>query len=486
MQVPTALPSLVFAILSLAHTPLATQSVSAPKKQLPVAGGELFRVAGHPAFLIRPEQGTDAPVPWVWYAPTLPRLPGKAETKMFEQFLAAGIAIAGVDVGESYGSPSGRAVYTALYEELVKKRGMAKRACLLARSRGGLMLYNWAAEHPRAVACLAGIYPVCDLASWPGLEKASPAFGMTEMELATALRAHNPIDRLVPLARAGVPIFHLHGDKDRVVPLAQNSSELWKRYQKLGGTMVLEIPEGRGHDMWRGWFESSDLIAFVVAHARAARSNATTRGVVDAGDDRRPPDALQLVGPEGSKLVPENDEIECKWAFEDGVLTASPKWDSVVTPKAYRDFRMHVEFNVNEAEDTNPEGKGNSGVYLQMRYELQILDSHGISAEDYKASDCGSLYRLKKPDLLVSRKAGVWQSYDIVFRAARFDGDKKIANARITAYQNGSLIHDDFEIPRKTGAGEKEGPGARPVKLQGHHNEVRFRNVWIQELNLDG
>jgi hypothetical protein len=147
---------------------------------------------------------------------------------------------------------------------------------------------------------------------------------------------------------------------------------------------------------------------------------------------------------------------------------------------------MHVEFNVNEVKDVkDPEANGNSGIYIQQRYELQIHNSYGISEADYKHSFCGSIYRQKKPDKLVCKKAGEWQTYEIVFRAARFDGDKKIENARITVYQNGELIHDDYSIIAKTGVGEKEGPDARPIKLQGHHNPVRFRNVWIQKLKLD-
>lgn len=218
----------------------------------------------------------------------------------------------------------------------------------------------------------------------------------------------------------------------------------------------------------------------------AAADPGTTRGVIDIKNLARPAAATQLVGPNGSGLIPETEKPSL-WVFKDGVLTASPKWDSMLTKEAYRDFRMHVEFNVNEGEDaTNPEGNGNSGVYIQQRYELQILNSFGVAAEDYKASYCGSLYKLKKPDLLVSKKAGEWQSYDIVFRAARFEGDQKTENARITVYQNKQLIHDDFPIPRKTGAGKKEGPEPRPIKLQGHHNPVSFRNVWIQKLDLSG
>jgi hypothetical protein len=219
----------------------------------------------------------------------------------------------------------------------------------------------------------------------------------------------------------------------------------------------------------------------------AAADPGTTRGIIDINHPERPTDAIQLVGPKGYELVPEEPGKPTKWVFQDGVLTASPVWDSVVTKDPYRDFRMHVEFNVNEVKDAkDPETNGNSGIYIQQRYEIQILNSFGVSEDDYKPSYCGSLYRLKKPDQLVNKKPGEWQSFDIVFRAARFEGDKKTENARITVYQNQQLIHDDFAIPHKTGVGQKEGPEPRPVKLQGHHNPVRFRNVWIQKLTLDG
>ncbi len=207
----------------------------------------------------------------------------------------------------------------------------------------------------------------------------------------------------------------------------------------------------------------------------------TTSGIIDF---KRPADAVQLVGESGSQLIPEKGN-ESRWTFNDGVLTASPKWDSVITPGAYQDFRMHVEFNVNDAGDGPREKNGNSGVYIQQRYELQILNSYGVPQAEYKTNDCGSIYGMKKPDKLVGKPAGQWQSFDIAFRAARFDGQKKVENARITVYQNGELIHDDYALPRKTGAGKREEPTARPIKFQGHHNQVGFRNVWIQELSLD-
>ncbi len=234
---------------------------------------------------------------------------------------------------------------------------------------------------------------------------------------------------------------------------------------------------------WARFFRGvgSVLILAVPSFADEA-DGVSTKGILD---DKKPKDALQLVGEKGHLFVPESEKVKSQWVFKDGILTASPKWDSVVTPGAYSDFRMHLEFNVNSVPDVDAEKNGNSGVYIQHRYELQILNSHGVAPEDYKASYAGSLYRQKKPDKLVSRPAGEWQSYEIVFRAARFEGEKKTENARISVKHNGVLIHDDYALTNKTGAGKKEGPEPFPIKLQGHHNPVKFRNVWIQRLKLE-
>jgi len=258
-----------FASLFLSILFLGVLRLGAVEKRLPMKG-EVFAMEGRPAFLILPEKSKEGPIPWVWYAPTLRGLPGGAEKWMFERFLKAGIAIAGVDVGESYGSPKGRALYSALHEHLVTKRGLAKQACLLARSRGGLMLYCWAAENPDKVRCITGIYPVCNIASYPGLKRACGAYGLTVEELETELAKHNPIDRLAPLAKAKVPIFHIHGDKDGTVPLDQNSAIIKERYDKLGGPMTLEVVPGQGHNMWSGWFQSQNLVDFLIKHATQA------------------------------------------------------------------------------------------------------------------------------------------------------------------------------------------------------------------------
>lgn len=235
-------------------------------KGLPLPGDSIT-VAGNTAFLIPSDAAASAKSkPWVWYAPTLPGLPAAEERWMFERFLAAGIAIAGIDVGESYGSPDGRKLYTALHSEMVR-RGYSTKPVLLGRSRGGLMTLSWAAENPDKVGGFAGIYPVCNVASYPGIANAAGAYGMTPAELQSRLAEHNPIDRLAPLAKAKVPLFAIHGDVDTVVPLEANSGLVKERYTALGGSMELIVPKGQGHNYWPGFFQCEELVTFVKAHA---------------------------------------------------------------------------------------------------------------------------------------------------------------------------------------------------------------------------
>ena len=186
---------------------------------------------------------------------------------MFQKFQDVGIAVAGIDIGESFGSPTGRKLFTAFYQEMTAVRGYSAKPVLLGRSRGGLMTLCWAAENPEKVAAWAGIYPVSNIASYPGIGKAAGAYCMTEQELTAHLTEHNPIDRLAPLAKARVPLFAIHGDTDKLVPLEANSKLLEQRYTALGGSMQLIVPPGQGHNMWNGFFQNQDLVDFVKSHA---------------------------------------------------------------------------------------------------------------------------------------------------------------------------------------------------------------------------
>ncbi|MHB8902845.1 MAG: alpha/beta hydrolase family protein, partial [Thermoguttaceae bacterium] len=224
---------------------------------------------GHKAFLVKPAQSrTDGKKPWIWYAPTLAdpggswNLPGLRHVQAIQPALDAGCYFAGIDVGESFGSPAGRETFTAFHRFLVDRLGLDPKAILFPVSRGGLMHYNWAAEHPGAVRCIGAIYPVCNLESYPGLERTAKTYGMSVDGLQSELSRHNPVDRLAPLAANRVPLFHLHGDQDVVVPLAPNSGLVASRYRELGGPVELVVVPGRGHEVVPEFWQNPRLARF--------------------------------------------------------------------------------------------------------------------------------------------------------------------------------------------------------------------------------
>jgi hypothetical protein len=256
----------------IAIAPLAqANAVAKPVKEL-ILPGESFVVAGRPAFILTPPKDKwHNPRPWIFYAPTLPGLPDLHEKWMHEQFLAAGVAVAGIDVGEAYGGPQGRALFTALYRELTENRGFAARPCLLGRSRGGLLVTSWAAENPDRIAGLAGIYPVFDLRSYPGLDKAASAYDLTPAQLEARLGELNPIERVGVLARRRIPAIFIHGDEDRVVPLERNSAAFVARYRAAGAAdaVTLITAKGQGHNYWEGFFHCQKLVDFAIERARS-------------------------------------------------------------------------------------------------------------------------------------------------------------------------------------------------------------------------
>lgn len=147
------------------------------------------------------------------------------------------------------------------------------------------------------------------------------------------------------------------------------------------------------------------------------------------------------------------------------------------TKDSYGDFRMHAEFCLPFKPLGRGQDRGNSGFYLQGRYELQVLDSFGLEGVE---NECGALYKTRRPDVNMCLPPLAWQTYDIDFRMPRFDNQgKKISNMQITVWQNGVLIHNHAQIPDKTGAGAKEGPQPLPTKLQDHGNPVLYRNIWL-------
>lgn len=232
---------------------------------------EIFELEGHKAVLYaapKPAEGK----PWLWYAPTLNGGVSFAGRKMyFEAFMKAGISLAGFDLGEVRGSPASTAKFTLFYEEMVK-RGYSKKPILLGQSRGGMMTLAWAFRNPDKVKAWVGIYPVCNLASWP-LQRSEAAtladFGMKKEELIAKLPEFNPIDNLKGLLANKVPMFAVHGDSDVVVPYDDNTKLLKERYEAGGGQISVKIIPGEGHKVGPSFFECQELIDFVLKQTTA-------------------------------------------------------------------------------------------------------------------------------------------------------------------------------------------------------------------------
>jgi hypothetical protein len=152
----------------------------------------------------------------------------------------------------------------------------------------------------------------------------------------------------------------------------------------------------------------------------------------------------------------------------------------VKSKQSFGDAHLHVEFRTPFMPSARGQGRGNSGVYLQDRYECQVLDSFGLKGENNEA---GGIYSVSKPLLNMCFPPLSWQTYDIDFESARFDENgTKTKNAVMTVRLNGVLVQDHVEVPRATAAaGRKEGPEPGPIQLQNHGNPVFFRNIWIVE-----
>ncbi len=153
------------------------------------------------------------------------------------------------------------------------------------------------------------------------------------------------------------------------------------------------------------------------------------------------------------------------------------------TKTAYQDFRLHVEFRLpNLPPDVTGQDRANSGVYLQDRYELQILDSYGDT--ELADNEAASIYSRKAADVNAALPPETWQSYDIVFHAARYDdAGNKTADARVSVKWNGRTVHDDVALASPTGGGAPETAAAGAIRLQDHGNKVQFRNIWIEPLS---
>lgn len=229
-----------------------------------------FKVDGKPVVVVTPDK-TAPGRPWIWHGEFFGHKPDPDIA-----LLKRGFHIVYMSVPDMLGSPLAVAHWNAFYKELTEKYGFAKKAALVGLSRGGLYCYNWAAANPDKVACIYVDAPVCDFKSWPGGKgkaKGSPRdwqfvleqYGFKNEAEALAYDK-NPVDNLAPLAKAKVPLLHVYGDADEVVPWEENTGLIAERYPKLGGEIVLIPKKGVGHHP-HGLEDSTPIVEFIVKHA---------------------------------------------------------------------------------------------------------------------------------------------------------------------------------------------------------------------------
>jgi hypothetical protein len=244
-------------------------------------------------------------------------------------------------------------------------------------------------------------------------------------------------------------------------------------------------------DRWSPLFALA--LGLVLSPARADEPNpyGDIIGLKVARPDDRV-DAPSVPPPLGALVLFDGTDLD-RWVSADG--KSPPAWrlvpdgamqvgkGSIKTKQSFDGrFKLHVEFRVPYMPEAKGQARGNSGVYLQGRYEVQVLDSYGLDSKD---NDCGGIYEVARPRVNACKAPTVWQSYEIDFRSPIFQDGKKLKPAVISVVQNGVPIHQDVAIPvdntRAGLGGDPSKPG--PIMLQDHGNPVQYRNIWLVPLD---
>lgn len=207
--------------------------------------------------------------------------------------------------------------------------------------------------------------------------------------------------------------------------------------------------------------------------------------VVTPGEGTAPPsDAIVLFDGKNLDEWTHLDGSAAKWEVGDGVMTVVKETGDIQTKRTFGDIQLHIEFRTPAKVEGEGQGRGNSGIFLQGIYEVQVLDNY--NNRTYSNGQAGSIYKQTMPLVNACKPPGTWQTYDIIYKAPHFNKDGiKIASAYVTVIHNGVLIQNNTEIKGTTpfiGLPKNNAHGKGPLRLQDHDNPTSYRNIWIREL----
>ncbi len=207
-------------------------------------------------------------------------------------------------------------------------------------------------------------------------------------------------------------------------------------------------------------------------------SDGSVNGSLDRIQRKSP--TLGQMPPQGAVVLYGGPDDVDKWkggkASEDGHLM-----QGTTSKQTFGSHKIHIEFRIPYQPEDRGQGRGNSGIYVQGRFEVQMLDSFGLEG---KNNECGGIYSVKDSDVNMCLPPLSWQTYDIDYTAAKFENGKLVENPRMTVSHNGVVVHEDVELPGErstTAAPSKPGPDPGPVYVQNHGCPVRYRNIWVVE-----
>ncbi|MCF7708295.1 MAG: DUF1080 domain-containing protein [Verrucomicrobia bacterium] len=231
--------------------------------------------------------------------------------------------------------------------------------------------------------------------------------------------------------------------------------------------------------LWSGAPDNSSVNGDIAGRIKGEFKLKQTKRLSPTLGKKPPQGAVVLFDGSNLDAWQSTDDDPVEWKLVDGAMEVNG--GNIVSKTKYKDTKLHIEFRTPYMPWASGQGRGNSGVYLQGRYEVQVLDSYGLEGED---NECGGIYQVGKPLVNMCAPPLQWQTYDITFKAARFDeSGNKLENAVVTIVHNGVVIHENLEIPGPTGGALNENEQeAGGLMLQDHGNPVQYRNIWLKKL----